>query len=64
VAIVADARPGGVVRTVLLSFDGETALVAVGETFGSFRVKAISDATVDLVDLAAPAHAVRTLSIR
>lgn len=62
IAIVADA--GGAAPAAMLSFDGETAIVAAGQMFVRFRVQAITDGAVELIDVTSPSRVVRTLPIR
>lgn len=50
VAIVANATDGGLLRTVVLSFNDDVQILKPGETIGKFVVRAIAADGADLVD--------------
>lgn len=64
VAITADARDGGLMRTAALSMNDEMKIVRPGQLFDRFIVEAIGQDSVRLVDITSPTRATFVVAIR
>lgn len=64
VAITADARDGGLMRTAVLSMHDEMKNVRPGQAFDRFVVEAIGPDSVRLVDITSPTRATFVVAIR
>ena len=64
VAITADARDGGLIRTAVLSMNDEMKNVRPGQAFDRFVVEAIGQDSVRLVDITSPTRATFVVAIR